>query len=84
MRAFHPDRATRMLTPCGSEMEGKFSFDVDFVFVRQVIRDIAFLVDLAALDERSLASMASHGRVQCLAAVENVQTRRREVQAALN
>ena len=62
----------------------EFPFDVGFVFVRQVIHDIAFLVDLAALDEGSLAGVAPHRRVQGFAPVEDVQTRRREVQAALH
>ena len=53
----------------------EFSFDVGFVLVRQVIHDIAFLVDLAALDERSLAGVASHGRVQRFAAVQDIQPR---------
>jgi hypothetical protein len=51
------------------------------VFVRQVIHDIAFLVDLAALDERSLASVATHGRVQRFTTVQDIQPRRGEVQA---
>ena len=65
-------------------MRLKFAFDVGFVFVRQVIHDVAFLVDLAALDEGSLAGVASHGRMQRFAAVEDVQPRRREVQSALH
>ncbi len=54
------------------------------MFFRQVIHDVAFLVDLAALDEGSLTGVASHGRMERFAAVEDVQPRQGEVQAALH
>ncbi|OPZ47036.1 MAG: hypothetical protein BWY92_01850 [Firmicutes bacterium ADurb.BinA052] len=58
--------------------------DVGFVLLRQVIDHVPFLVYLAALDEARLAGVPFHRRSQGLAAVENVQPRRTEIQAALH
>mgnify|MGYP003347582969 CR=1 FL=1 len=52
--------------------------------LRQVIDDVALLVHLAALNERSRARVFAHRRWQRLAAVENVQTRHGKVHAALD
>ena len=49
----------------------------------QVIYDVAFLVNLAALDEGCLTRVSADRRLQCLAAIQNIQTRRAEIQAAL-
>src|SRR6266852_7140810 len=62
----------------------EFPFDVGFVFVRQVIHDTAFLVDLAALDESRLASVAAYGRMQSLPTIQDIQPRCGEVQSALH
>ena len=62
----------------------QFPSDIGFVLVWQVIHDVAFLVDLAALDEGRLAGMASHRRMQRLPTIQDIQPRCGEVQTALH
>jgi hypothetical protein len=62
----------------------EFLFYIGFMFVRQVIYDVAFLVNLAALDESRLASVPAYGRVQCFSTIQNIQSRYREVQPTLH
>jgi hypothetical protein len=52
------------------------------LFVGQMIQHVAALVDLAPLDRRRFAGVLFHGGGQCLAAVQNVKPRFREIESA--
>lgn len=51
----------------------QFSSDTGFMLFGQVIYDVAFLVNLAALDEGRLTRVPTDRRVQCFAAIQNIQ-----------
>src|ERR1019366_9344045 len=60
-----------------------FSAYVGFVFVRQMIDDVAFLVNLTTLQEGRFARVLAHGGSERYTAIQNVQSWRGEVQSTL-
>jgi hypothetical protein len=57
----------------------QFRSNVSFMLFRQVVYDIAFLVDLTTLEEGGLASVPTDGRVQGFTAIQHIQPRRAEI-----
>ena len=59
-------------------------FHLGSVFYRQVVQHIPLLMNLTSLNESRLAGVPLHRRMQCLAAIQYIETRNREVQSPLH